>query len=363
MSSSHSLKILFISRSTLYHQPGGDTIQVEQTAHYLRQLGCTVDIYTSGPKPASKGYDLIHFFNLIRPFDVLPFLKQGHPPLFTSSIYIDYSSAIGYSGTLQRFFYLLFGKHNVELAKAKARWLKGKDRFPGFAYLLRGHKKSIELLLRKSKAVLAASEAELTLIRKDFKANFRGEKISLGTEHIGEFNVGEKQPKYLLCASRIEAVKNQLNLIRAVKNRDYELTLAGKPAANQPDYYRQCKAEAGSKVFFPGQISQDQLKAEYAKAKVHALPSFFETTGLSSLEALLAGCQIVISDTAIQREIFGSKAQYCQPDNPENIFSAIEEAAGKDENHSKWVKENFSWRKSAEKILNLYREFLTNNQT
>jgi len=364
LQNSQSLKVLFVSRSTLYEQAGGDTIQVEQTAHYLRQLGCTVDIYTSGPRPKLDHYEVLHFFNIIRPFDILPFLKERQKQaFFISSIYVDYSSSVKYSSWAIRFLYSAFGKNTLELIKAKARWLKGKDRFPGFNYLFRGHKKSIEYLLRQSDAVLAATESEILQLRRDFKSAFKGKKIDLGTEHIGSFSESTKHEHTILCAGRIEMRKNQLNLIKAVKNSRYQLTLAGQAATNQKKYYKACKEEASPNIKFAGHLSLKELNKEYTKAKVHALPSFHETTGLSSLEALLAGCQIVVSNTDIQKEIFMDKAHYCDPGKPESIAQAIDKAMEKKESHQNWVKENFSWKQSAEKILNLYREFLTNNQT
>ena len=51
-------------------------------------------------------------------------------------------------------------------------------------------------------------------------------------------------------------------------------------------------------------IPQQELVQYYQKAKVHILPSWFETTGLSSLEAAAMGCNIVITDKGDTKEYF-----------------------------------------------------------
>ncbi len=57
------------------------------------------------------------------------------------------------------------------------------------------------------------------------------------------------------------------------------------------------------------------------------MPSWFETTGLSSLEAAAMGCNIVITRKGDAYEYFGDYAYYCDPESPDSIFKAIEKAA------------------------------------
>jgi glycosyltransferase involved in cell wall biosynthesis len=59
---------------------------------------------------------------------------------------------------------------------------------------------------------------------------------------------------------------------------------------------------------------------------VHVMPSWFETTGLVSLEAALAGCNVVSTSRGHAREYLGDLAWYCQPDDPTSIRSAVQAA-------------------------------------
>ena len=84
------MKIAMISRATLYSSPGGDTIQIQKTASELKKLGTHVDIFLSDQTIPYDEYDLLHFFNLIRPADILRHTRNSIPYVI-STIYVDYS--------------------------------------------------------------------------------------------------------------------------------------------------------------------------------------------------------------------------------------------------------------------------------
>src|SRR6185437_8923134 len=109
-------------------------------------------------------------------------------------------------------------------------------------------------------------------------------------------NSAKKDDCLVICAARIEGIKNQLNLIRALNNTRFRLLIIGAFAPNHTDYYHECKTIAAGNVTFIDHISQQDLVKYYKRAKVHVLPSWFETTGLSSIEAAAMGCNIVITE-------------------------------------------------------------------
>lgn len=346
--------ILLISRATLYKQPGGDTVQIEQTAAHLRRLGFKVDIAIN-PKRFNPGkYDLVHFFNLTRPADLLPYLPQIKR-LVVSSIYVDYSAFEKHqAGVLRGLVRSLLGKHGTEYLKTLMRWLNGSDKFPGWQYLLMGQEASIRKILKRTEAVITASQFEKRMIIDDFTApNLNLRVIRLGSEHfVPEGSKSEKMD--VACMARIEGLKNQLGLIKAVKKTTYRLDLYGIVAGNQKSYIEKCQKEGIGRVNFKGQHTHEELQKTLPLYQVHALPSFFETTGLASLEALASGCQIVVSDQPIQKELFREHAYYCDPKNTDSIAAAISAAMKSEVNHSQWVRENFSWKAAAGEISDLY---------
>jgi glycosyltransferase involved in cell wall biosynthesis len=94
----------------------------------------------------------------------------------------------------------------------------------------------------------------------------------------------------------------------------------------------------------------------YERAKVHVLPSWFETTGLSSVEAAVMGCSIVITDKGDTREYFGNEAFYCDPADPKQILSAVEKASKAPFNESlrQKILKQYTWKQAAIQTLKAY---------
>jgi glycosyltransferase involved in cell wall biosynthesis len=107
-------------------------------------------------------------------------------------------------------------------------------------------------------------------------------------------------------------------------------------------------------------MPQPQLVQYYQQAKVHVLPSWFETTGLSSLEAAAMGCRVVISDRGDAREYFGSEAFYCDPGSPKSIYDAVEKAAVEPKNSylEYKVRTSYSWKRTSLQTLQAYNQIL-----
>jgi hypothetical protein len=85
------MKVALIARSSLLSAKGGDTVQVQQTARCLRELGVQADIRLAREKINYGEYDLLHFFNLVRPADILPHIQSSITPFVVTPILVDYS--------------------------------------------------------------------------------------------------------------------------------------------------------------------------------------------------------------------------------------------------------------------------------
>jgi len=161
----------------------------------------------------------------------------------------------------------------------------------------------------------------------------------------------------ILCAARIEGRKSQLNLIRAVKDLPYQLVLIGKPSPNSQAFYEACQREAGDNVVFLGHVDHDKLPQFYKVAKVHALVSWMETPGLSSLEAGVMGCNIVATKKGDTEDYFKEYAYYCEPDDVASIKKALIDAyeAPFNEGFRTLITEEYTWEETARKTLEGYR--------
>jgi glycosyltransferase involved in cell wall biosynthesis len=164
----------------------------------------------------------------------------------------------------------------------------------------------------------------------------------------------------ILCMGRIESRKNQLALIKALNNTNYRLYIHGNPSPNNMTYYQQCIDEAAANVHIAGWLDEQELYTAYSNAKVHVLPSYFETTGLSSLEAAVMGCNIVVTDRGDTRDYFKDDAWYCEPDSVSSIKEAVDAAFNTpyDEQFRQRILRDYTWRRAGEETLAAYKQVL-----
>jgi glycosyltransferase involved in cell wall biosynthesis len=357
------MKVAFISRPTLYTVPGGDTVQIEETARHLQELNVKTRIFLSHENINYKEFDLLHFFNLTRPADILHHINKTKVPFVISPILVDYTEydirqRRGFSGLMLR------SVPSPEYTKAVGRWLLRKDRLPAKEYLWKGHRHAISAILQKANLLLPNSLQESRQLQSSYPLSRKPFVIPNGINETLFYRDSsvQKGQALVVCAARIEGLKNQLNLIKALNNTPFTLVLVGQPAPNQQRYYRQCRALAKRNIIFAGPLDHPQLANLLRKAKVHVLPSWFETCGLSSLEAAATGCNIVATEKGFATEYLGTHAFYCDPGNIDSIYNAVSNAANSDysnELHDKIVTQ-FTWRQAARKTLEAYASCLNN---
>jgi glycosyltransferase involved in cell wall biosynthesis len=169
-----------------------------------------------------------------------------------------------------------------------------------------------------------------------------------------------KDNNLVVCAARIEGLKNQLNLIKALNNSSFTVLIVGEPAPNQNRYYKKCRGIAADNIIFTGRLTQKELAAFYRRAKVHVLPSWFETCGLSTLEAAAMGCNVVITDKGYTREYFGDDAFYCDPSDPASILYAVKQASKSDcrKELQRKILNNYTWQRAAAVTLKAYKKII-----
>ena len=357
------MNILFISRATLFSNPGGDTIQIINTAECLRKLGVHIEIRLTNESIDYSQFDLIHFFNIIRPSDILHHIKRSHKPYIVSTIFVDYYEYERKNSTgIRKFIAKVFSLDSIEYLKILTRSVVNNEKIISPSYIFLGQKRSVKKVISGARMLLPNSENEYRRLVNQYKIiqNYRiipngiDESLFNHTDEIMTL----KENDLVICVARIEPLKNQLNLINALNDTPFRVLIIGKPSINQKEYYLKCKERAASNISFIDHISQDELVKYYVTAKVHVLPSWFETTGLSSLEAAAMSCNIVITDKGDAKEYFKKYAYYCDPESPESIFRAVKNAAAGLVNKEliQMIRSRYTWTVAAEKTLEAYKE-------
>jgi glycosyltransferase involved in cell wall biosynthesis len=337
--------------------PGGDTVQLLETADSLRRIGLVVDVVLADCKMDYRDYDLIHFFNIIRPSDILVHVRKSLLPYVVSTIFVDYSNTEKSKGGMWNAANYLFGADGLEYLKTVARFFFNGEKINSLEYLCLGHRRSVKKALRGAKVLLPNSLSEYKRLLEKYRIakphvivpNAINKNLFLEMENLERSGV--------ICVARIEPRKNQLNLIRAMKDLPFDLIIIGKNSPNHSEYYELCKAEAPPNVKFVDQIDQRELVVYYSKAKVHILPSWFETTGLSSLEAASCGCNIVVTPNGDTREYFGDNVFYCNPDSVESIKHTLTIAYEADANPAfkELIRGKYTWDEAARATYEGYK--------
>jgi glycosyltransferase involved in cell wall biosynthesis len=353
------MKVAFITRLNLYKIAGGDTVQIEQTARRLVDLGVEVDILRSVDVIPYEKYDVLHFFGIPRPGDMVHHSKLAKKPFVVSTIHCTYGDYYKYNRKGIGAVFATLSSDSMEYFKTIARWLVGKDHRPSLNYLTIGQRKTIIKVLETANFILPNSQSELDRLKEVYTPNVKSVIVTNGInpEKFPYDPAIKKDDNLVICVGRIENRKNQLNLIKALNNTKYKLVLIGAPSANQNEYYQQCREAAAPNVTFLDRIPHDDLVKYYQLAKTHVLASWFETTGLSSLEAAIMRCNIVITDKGDTREYFGDDAFYCNPEDINSIRIAVERAgeATFNEHLAEKILTSHTWKMAAQQTLEAYR--------
>ena len=357
------MKVAFITRSSLFSSSGGDTLQVLNTAKYLDKLNVRVDVKLTNKQINYEEYDLLHFFSIVRPSDILPHIRKSKKPFVVTPLLIDYSEfdkqyRKGISGKIFRFF----SSDQIEYLKTVARWASRQQRIGSYAYLVKGQRSSIKYILRKAALILPNSEMEFNQLTRSYEITPPHSTIPNGIEpDLFKCSCDiEKDDRMVISVARIEGLKNQINLIQALNNSEYQLYIIGKPAINQIKYYKECRSLAGKNIHFINHIRQEELLPYYRKAKVHILPSWFETCGLSSLEAAAMGCNVVITNKGYASEYFKNHAFYCDPSSPASIRDAISNASNGSvcTKFQQKLRTDFTWQNAAALTYEAYKKII-----
>jgi glycosyltransferase involved in cell wall biosynthesis len=171
---------------------------------------------------------------------------------------------------------------------------------------------------------------------------------------------GITRQQKVICVAQVFGMKNQHTVIESCKKLGIPVQIVGNPPPNHTEYYNYCKKIADKNVTFTSFLPQQKLIEHYAASKVHALPSWFETTGLSSLEAAAMGCNLVVSPNGDTRDYFEGHAWFGSPEDPLSIDKAIEDALNSPSNMEfrDIVLEKYTWKKAAEATRIAYEHVL-----
>lgn len=174
---------------------------------------------------------------------------------------------------------------------------------------------------------------------------------------------------YVLTVGTLEPRKNIKTLIQAYAmmaktlRQEFQLVIVGGDgwlASDLPGFAH--KLGLGDRVKFLGHIEENDLVVLFSLAELFVYPSLYEGFGLPVLEAMACGVPVISSNRSSIPEVTGSAAVLVNPDDPLELACAMEVLLEKRDFRQRLSRlgleqsKNFSWEKTAEQTLAVYRE-------
>lgn len=368
------MNILYANRFECMTKKGGDTYQMLCTKEYINKYFPDINIkIVSSPDEIKKyqDYDLIHIFNIQFFEETKAYVQEAKKydmKIVISPIYWKKSDAI----YLARIYRFTSNFNVIKICKVFKPVLNFK--FSKFRYLSKEYRKQYRELLNNSTAIVPNSTEELEIVNNEF--SYRNDIASrvvpnaiVIDNNLEDNNVTCKidVEDYLLEVARIEPIKNQMGVLLSCMDTSFPIVFVG--ADNNPRSKYSIKlhelAKKRGNVYFVGEVPQKEMKYYYTKAKAHILPSFRESPGLVTLEALYNKCNVIVSDDRYCPIYYYKLDQYgivCDPYSLKSIRKAI--SIGMTRTVKKIPKEYFdfiSYDNVANKMNEIYEEVLKTN--
>jgi glycosyltransferase involved in cell wall biosynthesis len=112
--------------------------------------------------------------------------------------------------------------------------------------------------------------------------------------------------------------------------------------------------ESLNNIILLGYLDDSKIRALMEKCRAFLLPSYYEGFGLTPLEALAAGAQIIIANAASLPEIYGNTARYIDPcDSDINLDALLQRQVESPEK----ILDLYSYDKAAVKVYEIIKAF------
>lgn len=157
-----------------------------------------------------------------------------------------------------------------------------------------------------------------------------------------------KKGEYYFAASSLTPQKNFKWLKEAAeKNPNCQFAIAGKieGLSNAGDVKNNLE-----NVIYLGFVSDEEMKSLMANCKAFIHPALYEGFGITPMEALSVGAELIISNAACLPEIYGKSAHYIDPYNSD---VDLDKLLKEDVEPAEKVLEKYSWEKFAKMLYDL----------
>lgn len=344
------IKIAFFVYPSAFQNIGGGEILLLKTKEYLEREGVYCKFFDMW-NDRLDDFDVLHVIGAVK--DCLGLMQtaknKGVRIVLDPVFFSTFQRAFHEQGSLKR------------KAAACARHLT-KVMFPYFPSARRKMMLLADAVIPNSSVELKQLERLFAVPKKKMHVipNCVDQDFEQGDK--GLFTSKYKVNDFVLSVGRIEPRKNQLNLIRALKDSCAKLVIIGSPVSDYRGYYEECKTEGADRTLFIDRLDHGDplLKSAYKSCKCFVSQGWFETPGLAALEAALAGANIATTDKGCTKEYFRDFAEYFNPADINDMKRAVKKALDKEKSGllREHVKKEFLWDIAARKNIEVYKNIL-----
>lgn len=357
---------------------GGDGVQAVKTRQYIEDKYQDIQIdILDNIDLLNNEYKLVHIFNYATPELTKSYFEKAIQlgiKIVSSPVYWDYSFSSTPLPLIRSFKKDYINESFAQFHQKLNKYLSNIP-LPQFKkayfYVSNNFSKQIRFFIDHSKLILPNSQEEGDLCcefaktkegKKKIRVVFNGVDVS-GVHTLEESAFFEKYQlprNYVLQVGRMEYLKNQLNLLAALKeDKDIPVVFLGNMKCS-PSYVKklQIMARERGNVYFVSNVPHDEVYSFYKYASVHVLLSMRESPGLVSLEALSQGCPIVVSDRRFLPvdTYFTEQYESVNPFDLDTIRKAVLKSMNKE--HYPVDLSKFSWAEVARQSYEAYCEVL-----
>ncbi len=164
---------------------------------------------------------------------------------------------------------------------------------------------------------------------------------------------------YILSVGRVTAQKNVANLVRGHEifargeTNAPKLVVAG--GLDETDYVAGLQPLLTERVVLAGKFARSAMGPLYRSCKVYINASLHEGSSNAVLEAIAAGCPILLSDIPENRDFGLPSDNYFDPDSPDAIAGALKRALDDPSAFVVDPRQYLTWNAVAERTLDIYR--------
>lgn len=330
------MDVLFAIRSDYRERIGGDTFQFLFTKEYLENYYDVNIIVIKSPEEIEQfsHIEIVHVFNMQDRSWASTFLqkaKECGKKTVLSTIYWDLSHA-NYIAKIARLTSNLSIWSLLKEQRFVFSWIADllKGRGVGGRRTMAGYRD----LLMNVDMILPNSVEEAEIVKKTFgDYGYQVRSVPNAISPVVDRNNAKfMHGKYENCimeVGRIEPVKNQMAVVKACMDNNIPIVFIGRIGDQR--YYKELRklADRRGNVYFLGELPQKEIADYYKTAKVHVLPSFRESPGLVTLEAMYYGCNVVVANECycpIKYYQFDKYAYICEPYSVKSIRNAVLQA-------------------------------------